>query len=75
MVINKIDDLIGIFGALCLSILGFIVPTLMDMLMRYPDAYGRLYYRLLGDILLFLFGVFVLVLGLYTNIASIVKNW
>lgn len=75
MVIPKIDDLIGIFGALCLSILGFIVPVTMDLVMRYPDAYGRFKYRLIGDVLLFIFGVFVLVLGLATNIMSIVKSW
>lgn len=75
MIISKIDDLIGIIGALCLSFMGFIVPTTMDMIMRYPDGYGCGHCRLITDILLHVFGWFVLVLGLFTNINSIVKNW
>lgn len=71
MAVPKVDVLIGLVGALCLSMLGFVIPSLMDICVRYPDAFGTGKIHLIFDTTLMVLGLGVLVTGLWTNIKEI----
>lgn len=68
----EINVLIGIVGSL-MSLLGIIVPALMDVCVHHPDAYGRLKYRLLRDILMILFGICLLFLGIASSVLNFIE--
>lgn len=68
----EINVLIGIVGSL-MSFLGIIVPALMDVCVHHPDAYGRMKYRLLRDILMILCGILLLFLGIASSIYNLTE--
>ncbi|CAB3258822.1 unnamed protein product [Arctia plantaginis] len=57
MAVPRLGLFISLFGALCLSALAISFPVLMEICTYYPDRYGPCHFRLLKDILLFLFGL------------------
>lgn len=61
----------SLIGALCLSMLGFSIPALMEICVLYPDNYGRGNYVLWRDILLILFGLCALIFGVIATINSL----
>lgn len=75
IVVPNLGLLIGIIGALCLSMIGFVVPALMDICVRHPDAHGRCLIGIFINILLIIFGFFVLFVGLFFNIRELVEKY
>lgn len=75
IVVPNLGLLIGIIGALCLSLLGFVVPALMDMCVRHPDAHGRCLIVFFTNIVVIIFGFFVLFVGLFFNIRDLVDKY
>lgn len=64
----------SLIGALCLSMLGFSLPALMEICVLYPNNYGRLNYILWKDFLLILFGFCALILGVSITIIELIKT-
>lgn len=75
VIVPNLGLLIGIIGALCLSLLGFVVPALMDICVRHPDAHGRCLVVLIGNLLVIVFGLFILVVGLFFNIRDLIDKY
>lgn len=53
-----ISIFLPLVGSFCLTILGFMLPALMDLCVKYQADYGPYKYILIRDILLICFGVF-----------------
>lgn len=63
---------ISLVGALCIPVLGFICPALMEICVLYNDELSK--QNLVKNILLILFGIFGLIIGTYTSVLSIVAE-
>lgn len=63
---------ISLVGALCLSMLGFSIPALMEICVLYPNNFGKYNYILWRDIFVLLFGFFALLVGTVTTIIDII---
>lgn len=68
--IPKIGLFTSLIGALCLSMLGFSLPALMELCVLYPH-YGRFNYIFWKDILLILFGFCALILGVTITLIAL----
>lgn len=74
MSVPDLGIMIGLIGSLCLSLMGFVVPAIMDICVRSPDAYGRFNWRLICDMVLIMFGLNVLITGLLLNIMDLINK-
>lgn len=63
----------SLIGALCLSMLGFSLPSLMEICVLYPNSYGRFNYILWKDVLLILFGFCAMILGVTITIIALIE--
>lgn len=64
---------ISLIGALCLSMLGIAFPALIEICLRYPDKFGRMYYILVRDVVLVIVGILAGGLGTFLAIVGIVN--
>ncbi|KAH8314648.1 hypothetical protein KR074_006493, partial [Drosophila pseudoananassae] len=73
----NLGPLLSLVGAFTISLLNVIFPAIMEICLLYPPEYnyGKLKWKLIKDILLFLFGTFVLVLGTTSSINEMIRNW
>lgn len=73
MVIPKLDLLISLFGAFCLSSLGIIFPAVVHMLVTREKGkgFGAYHWIFYKDVLLIAFGTFILVSGTIVCILEI----
>lgn len=72
---GRLDILIGFVGALCLSLLGFIVPAILDICINHPDSYGPMKYRLVRDLVFIAFGSYVLFMGISMNLRDLINSY
>lgn len=73
LAIPKLGGFIGLVGAFCLSMLGFVFPGVMEICVLHPDQYGCANWMLLKNLGLILFGFCVLVIGCTTTIIDMLK--
>lgn len=69
----RLEQVIGLEGAFFYSFLGLIAPSLMDIIFNWERGLGRYNWILVKDIILVLFGSFVLVAGVTQSIREIVN--
>ncbi|XP_067003588.2 proton-coupled amino acid transporter-like protein CG1139 isoform X1 [Anabrus simplex] len=73
--IPRLELFISLFGALCLSALGIIFPSIIEICLLWPDRnFGRYNWILAKDILLFFCGLVALVIGTYTSLQDIITS-
>lgn len=65
----------SLIGAVCLSMLGFTFPALIEICVLHPDQYGAGFYMLIKNVLLMLFGFFALVMGCIVAIKDIIDTY
>lgn len=65
----NLGPFISLIGAVCLSTLGMIVPSIIELAVYNEDpGYGRFKWRLVKNILLICFGILGFVTGTYVSI-------
>lgn len=70
--VPTIGPFIALIGALCFSILGLIVPALVEIVTFWDDGFGPGKWMLWKNGLVFLFGLMALLFGSYTSILDII---
>ncbi|KAI5644735.1 transmembrane amino acid transporter protein domain-containing protein [Phthorimaea operculella] len=75
--VPQLGPFITLFGALCLSMLAMIFPGLMHIAVRYPmtNGYGKMRWRLIGDIAIIVTGLVILVAGVITAVKEITDEF
>lgn len=71
--VPTIGPFIGLIGALCFSILGIILPCFIECVTFWEDGMGPGKWRLWKNIIISIFGVFVLVMGTKDSLQGIIK--
>lgn len=71
--VPTIGPFIGLIGALCFSILGIILPCFIECITFWEDGLGPGKWRLWKNIIISIFGVFVLVMGTKDSVQGILK--
>lgn len=65
----NLGPFISLIGAVCLSTLGMIVPSIIELAVYHDDpGYGRFKWRLAKNIFLICFGVVGFITGTYVSI-------
>ncbi|XP_050443668.1 proton-coupled amino acid transporter-like protein CG1139 isoform X3 [Adelges cooleyi] len=73
--IPNLGPFISLVGALCLSFLGLIIPSCIDLVTCWDDpGMGTLYWRLWKNLIIIAFGLLGLVTGVYSSMIDIVKE-
>lgn len=70
--VPTIGPFIGLIGAFCFSLLGLIIPILIETVTYWDVGFGPCNWVVFKNIILFIFGVLSLVFGSYTSILDIV---
>ncbi|KAI5634342.1 transmembrane amino acid transporter protein domain-containing protein [Phthorimaea operculella] len=70
----KLEQVIGLEGAFFYSFLGLIAPALMHLIFSWERDLGRYYYILIKDVVLAVFGTFVLVTGVMQSIRQMANS-
>lgn len=70
----SLEKVIGLEGAFFYSFLGLIAPSLMDLVFRWERDLGKFKWILIKDVVLIVFGFFVLVAGVTQSIREIIKS-
>ncbi|CAH2062920.1 unnamed protein product, partial [Iphiclides podalirius] len=69
----QLEQVIGLEGAFFYSFLGLIAPSLIHLIFCWERDLGRYNYVLIKDVLLIVFGMFVLVTGVMQSIREIIN--
>lgn len=70
----RLEQVIGLEGAFFYSFLGLIAPSIMDIIFNWERGLGKYNWILVKDIILVLFGTFVLVAGVTQSLREIVNT-
>lgn len=73
LVAPKVESFIGLLGSFGTAVLSILLPVAVDLLYRWPNDFGRYRWKLIKDIILVVFGLFVLVVGTYFGVVDIVS--
>lgn len=75
LIIPNLGLFISLVGALCISMLGFSIPGMMEICILWPDNFGKFNYMLWKNILVVLFGFAALLIGTVTTIIDIIDTY
>lgn len=70
----RLEQVIGLEGAFFYSFLGLIAPSVLDLVFRWERDLGRYYWILIKDVVLIVFGSFVLVSGVTQSLREIIAT-
>lgn len=70
----RLEQVIGLEGAFFYSFLGLIAPSLMELIFCWERGLGKYNYILIKDVILAVFGTFVLVTGVLQSIKEIIRT-
>ncbi|XP_075212048.1 proton-coupled amino acid transporter-like protein pathetic [Lycorma delicatula] len=63
---------ISLIGAICFSLLGLFIPSLLEIITFYEDGYGRFQWRFIKNVILIFISIFSLVSGSYASVLEII---
>lgn len=72
VVVGNLEYFIGFIGAISFSILGLMVPAIMDTITYWEHGIGK--FQLMKNIGVFIIGFVALITGSYTNLIGIINN-
>ncbi|GAB0090005.1 proton-coupled amino acid transporter-like protein CG1139 [Sergentomyia squamirostris] len=72
--IPNLGPFISLIGAVCLSTLGLIFPSVIEIVTYWENGMGRYNWRLWKNILLIIFGVVGFLTGTYVSIIEIIES-
>lgn len=70
----RLEQVIGLEGAFFYSFLGLIAPSVLDVIFRWERDPGKYKWILIKDLVLAIFGTFVLVTGVTQSIREIIRT-
>lgn len=70
--VPTIVPLMSVIGAFCFSILGLIVPSLIEILTFWDIGFGSCYFLIWKNILVVTFGIFALIFGTKDAVAGMI---
>lgn len=70
----RLEQVIGLEGAFFYSFLGLIAPSIMDLIFKWERGLGKYKWILIKDVILIVFGSFVLVAGVTQSIREIIRT-
>ncbi|EDS39534.1 amino acid transporter [Culex quinquefasciatus] len=68
----EIEPFVGLVGSFGSGTLVVLYPVAMDVIFRWPNGFGWMKWHLVKNIVLFVFGLLVLIFGTYSSIMNIV---
>lgn len=68
----EIEPFVGLVGSFGSGTLVVLYPVAMDVIFRWPNGFGWMKWQLVKNIVLFVFGLLVLIFGTYSSIKNIV---
>ncbi|XP_038106434.1 proton-coupled amino acid transporter-like protein CG1139 [Culex quinquefasciatus] len=68
----EIEPFVGLVGSFGSGTLVVLYPVAMDVIFRWPNGFGWMKWHLVKNIVLFVFGLLVLIFGTYSSIKNIV---
>ncbi|XP_058829880.1 proton-coupled amino acid transporter-like protein pathetic [Topomyia yanbarensis] len=71
--VPTIGPFIGLIGAFCFSILGLLIPILIEMVTYWEQGFGQFNWIIWKNIFVFFFGVIALIFGSKSSIEDIIK--
>uniref|UniRef100_A0A904A491 Amino acid transporter transmembrane domain-containing protein n=1 Tax=Anopheles quadriannulatus TaxID=34691 RepID=A0A904A491_ANOQN len=73
--VPELEPFIGLVGSICSATLGLLTPIVLDTVFRWstPGAFGVFRWRMVKNVILMAFGLFILVVGTYFSIKDIVE--
>lgn len=72
----NLGPVISLVGALCLSFLGLILPSCIDLVTCWEEpGLGRGYWRLWKNLAIIMFGILGLVTGVYSSVLDIIVQF
>ncbi|XP_065087440.1 proton-coupled amino acid transporter-like protein CG1139 [Ochlerotatus camptorhynchus] len=71
-IVPEIEPFIGLLGSFSVAALSILFPVAMDLIFRWPNDFGVFKWHLIKDILLCVFGLFVLIVGTHFSILDII---
>lgn len=71
--VPTISPFIGLIGAFCFSILGLIIPVMIEMVTYWEEGFGKFYWVIWKNVIVLGFGVIALIFGSKTSIEEIIK--
>ncbi|XP_059475418.1 proton-coupled amino acid transporter-like protein pathetic [Neocloeon triangulifer] len=74
LAIPNLSALMGLIGAVCLSTVGLMFPAIVETIVYWED-WGWGNWKLVKNILIFLFGLLGFVTGLYTSILDLIASF
>lgn len=75
LAIPNLDAFISLVGAVFFSFLGIAIPAIVETISCWEGHLGFLYWRLIKNIILFVFSMLALVTGSYVAINDIIKDY
>ncbi|KAG5673654.1 hypothetical protein PVAND_003682 [Polypedilum vanderplanki] len=73
--VPTIGPFVGLLGAFCFSILGLLVPVLIEMITYWDEGFGKLNWIIWKNVIVCIFGILALVFGSKDAIADIMKMY
>lgn len=73
--VPTIGPFIGLIGAFCFSLLGLIIPIMIEIVTYWDVGFGPCNWVLFKNFILFVFGVLALVFGSWTSIEEIIAEY
>ncbi|XP_055845721.1 proton-coupled amino acid transporter-like protein pathetic [Episyrphus balteatus] len=71
--VPSIAPFMGLIGAFCFSILGLIMPVVIEIIMNLETGFGKFNWIIWKNILILFFGIFALIFGSKSAINDIMK--
>lgn len=72
--VPNLDPIISLVGAVFFSVLGILVPAIIETVYYWPDL-GKMNWILIKNIILSLFAIFALVTGSIVSVQDIIKEY
>lgn len=74
IIVPNLGPLISLVGAVCLSVLGLMFPSVIEIIVVYDQGFGRFNWILWKNLLIIGFGVLGLVTGTMTSLHDMFKQ-
>ncbi|XP_062565546.1 proton-coupled amino acid transporter-like protein CG1139 isoform X2 [Armigeres subalbatus] len=72
LTVPKLEPFIGFVGSIGSATLALLIPTTLDTVYRWPSGFGWMKWRLVKNVVLWAFGLFILVVGTYFSLMDII---
>lgn len=73
--VPTIGPFIGLIGAFCFSLLGLIIPIMIEIVTYWDVGFGTCNWVLFKNFIVFIFGVLALIFGSWTSIEEIIAEY